>query len=95
MAHRLDLKAKLVPAGPRTGDVVLRRTVYTTDNRAPDLVTQGTSLGLRVGISDPSKGRFQGFTSGTVTHCGPAMSWNRADALDDAQSLRVREHNLG
>jgi len=56
MAHRLDLKAELVPAGPRTGDVVLRRTVGAPDNRAPDLVTQGTSLGLRVDISDPRKG---------------------------------------
>jgi hypothetical protein len=41
---------------------------------------------------------FANFASGTpqrdeghVTHCGPAMSGNRADTLDDAQTLCIGE----
>jgi len=59
-AHNLNLKAKLVTAGPGAGDMVLCRTVATPNDRATGLVAQRTLLEVaRSGISDPTTGRMK------------------------------------
>jgi len=44
--YRLDLKAELVPAGPRARDVIFGGAVAASDDRAANLAAQRASLGL-------------------------------------------------
>lgn len=84
----MNLKAELVPAGPCARDMELGWTVAASDDSTTVLVAQGTWLGCVARLSNSY--RDNGIDA-TATHRGPAMRGNRADTLNNAQTLGVGE----